>query len=136
MKNQSASVRYTIAKVVMFLVLAVNSFGIIQAQKVSNSPSAEIKYVGIVDDKLVFEIEYKNDPQNVFSLEIKDEDGYQFYFGKFKQKSFRKQYAIDKEELGNSSITFVLAAQGNVQKQVFDVNLKSRTVDEISVVKL
>ena len=136
MKNQLLKARYTFFKLAMICMLLVNSAAVLQAQTLSKSPEAEIKYVGVVDGKYVFEVGYTNDAQNVFSVEIKDEQGYQFYFGKFKQKGFKKQYAIDKAELGNGSITFLLAAQGNVQKQIFDITTTSRTIDEVSVVKL
>jgi hypothetical protein len=63
-------------------------------------------------------------------------NGFEFYTGKFKQKNFKKKYAIDKSELNNTSISFVLASQGNVQQQEFDINASSRLVEEISVVKL
>ena len=136
MKTQSSGLRYTLVKFIMVWVLLVNSLGILQAQGLSKSPSAEIKYIGIVDDKLVFEIAYNSDGQNVFSVEIKDEAGYQFYYGKFKQKSFRKQFAIDKAELNNSSISFELSSLGSVKKEVFDINASARIVEEVSVVKL
>jgi hypothetical protein len=136
MKTQSSAVRSTIIKVVMVWMLIVNSFAAIQAQKTSTSPNAEIKYIGIVDDKLVFEVEYKNASEVPFILEIRDGNGFEFYTGKFKQKNFRKKYAIDKSEIGNTSISFVVASQGNVQQQDFDVNASSRLVEEVSVVKL
>lgn len=136
MKTQSTVVRNTIIKVTMICLLIVNSFSAINAQNLSNSPNAEIKYVGIVDNKLVFEVEYKNVSGVPFILEIRDADGFEFYTGKFKQKNFRKKYAIDKSELRNTSISFVLASQGNVHQQEFDINASSRVVEEISVVKL
>src|SRR5205085_11008227 len=90
MKTQSSVVRNTIIKVAMVCLLIVNSFSAINAQKFSNSPNAEIKYVGIVDNKLVFEVEYKNASEVPFILEIRDANGYEFYTGKFKQKNFRR----------------------------------------------
>ena len=136
MKTQSSTVRNMIIKVTMILVLAANSFGAINAQNLTNSPNAEIKYIGIVDNKLVFEVEYKNASEVPFILEIRDAQGYEFYTGKFKQKNFKKKYAIDRSELSNTSISFVLASKGNVQQQEFNINASSRLVEEISVVKL
>jgi hypothetical protein len=136
MKTQVSKARYSVLKLAMICLLLVNTVSLLQAQTNTNNPQAEIKYVGVVDDKYVFEVVYPNETQNVFSLEIKDEEGYQFYFSKFKQKSFKKQYAIDKFEMGNGSITFVISGQNGVQKQVFDINSSVRTIDEVSVVKL
>ena len=136
MKTQSSTVRNTILKLVMVCLLIANCFGTINAQSLPKSPAADIKYIGMLDDKLVFEIDYKNEAQNVFTLEIKDEEGYQLYHGKFKQKAFKKQFAINREELGNNAITFLIAAQGIVQKQSFDVNTYNKALDEVLVVKL
>ena len=117
-------------------MLIGNSLVAVQAQKTSTYPNAEIKYIGIADDKLVFEVIYKNANEVPFILEIRDNKGFEFYTAKFKQKNFRKRYAIDKSELNNTSISFVLASQGNVQQEEFDINASSRVVEEISVVKL
>jgi len=136
MKTQSSAVRNTIMKATMIVLFLVNSFGAINAQKSSDSPNAQVKYVGVVDNKLVFEVEFKNASEAPFILEIRDGQGFEFYTGKFKQKNFKKKYAIDKSEINNTSISFVLASQGNVQQQDFDINASSRVVEEISVVKL
>lgn len=136
MKTPISNVRSAFVKLAMVALIIFNSFGILQAQSLSKSPAAEIKYIGVVDNKLVFEVEYRNESEAGFLLEIRDENGYKFYSARFRQKNFRKKYAIDKAELGNSSITFVLAAKGNVQQQEFDVNASSRIVEEVSVVKL
>gem|GEM_PF-4236187 len=136
MKTQVSKARYAFFKLAMICVLFFNSAAVLHAQPLTKSPEAEIKYVGVVDEKYVFEIVYPNDKLNVFSVEIKDQQGYQFYFNKFKQKGYKQQFAIDKFELGNGSLTFILATQGGVQKQVFDINATSRTIDEVSVVKL
>ena len=136
MKTPVSNVRSTFFKLALVSLLLFNSFGILQAQSVSKSPNAEIKYIGMVDDKLVFEVNYKNEAEAGFLLEIRDGNGFEFYSAKFKQKNFKKRYAIDKNELGNISLTFVLASEGNLQQQEFDVNTSSRIVDEIRVVKL
>lgn len=136
MKTQASKARYAFFKLAMICVLLVNSATLLQAQSRPNNSQADIKYVGLVNDKYVFEVVYQNDAQDMFSLEIKDGQGYQFYFNRFKQRGFKKQYAIDKFELGNGSITFVLSAQNGVQKQEFDINSTTRTIDEVSVVKL
>ena len=136
MKTQVSKVRQAAIKLAMICVLFVNSAAVLHAQPLTKSPEVEIKYVGVVDDKYVFEIVYPNDNLNVFSVEIRDQQGYQFYFNKLKQRSYKQQFAIDKFELGNGSLTFILATQGSTQKQVFDINTSSRTIDEVSVVKL
>jgi hypothetical protein len=136
MKTQVSRARFLFTKLAMSCVLFLNAVPVIHAQTPASPPEAEIKFVGVVEEKFVFEIVYPNERLNVFSVEIKDQQGYQFYFNKLKQKGYKQQFAIDKFELANGSLTFTLTAQGNVQKQVFDINASSRTIEEVSVVKL
>lgn len=89
-----------------------------------------------MNDKLLFGVEYNNDNAEPFTVEVKDGEGYVFFNSRFKDKKFRKFFAIDKSELEKTSITIQLATKGNIQKQVFDVNTTSRLVEEVSVVRL
>ena len=136
MKNQLSGIVYAFFKLFLVALLLLQSTVILHAQTVIETPGAEIKYIGVVDNKLVFQINYRNDGPTPFSLEIKDNQGYQFYFGKFKEKSFQKLYAIDKAELGENELTFEFSAKGKVQKQVFEINTSSRLVEELNVTQL
>ena len=116
--------------------LATNSFGFVQAQQSpSKSIGAEIKYIGLLDSKLVFQVDYHSTEQKAFFIEITDQDGFEFYSAKFKQKGFTGRYAIDKHELGNNTISFTVLSDGREVKQSFDVNTSSRSIEETSVVK-
>lgn len=135
MKTQTATVRSTFTRAFFAGLLAMSSFSVVKAQN-ANKPEADIRYAGTYNDKLIFEVDYKNDTQEPFTLEIKDGEGYVFYNSRFKEKSFRKYFALDKSELFKTSITIQVATKNAIQKQVFDVNTTTKTVDEISVVKL
>jgi len=135
-KTPTSVIRNASIKVAMFCLLMVPSFGLLHAQLLLKSPSADVRYVGVAEDKLVFEVAYQNDAETNFVLEIRDANGYELYSARFKQKNFRKRYAISKYELGNNSLTFVVASRGNIVQQEFDVNANSRLIEEISVVKL
>ena len=137
MKTPAFVNRYAMVKLLMVWLLIVNGFSFLQAQdSLPKSPSVEIKYVGVLEDQLVFEVAYDPSEKESFSVEIEDQDGFQFYYGRFRQKAFKKQYAIDKADLGNNTITFVLATRNGVSKQVFNVAASSRVIEEVSVVKL
>ena len=78
-------------------------------------------------------MEYNNVNDEPFTVEVKDGDGYVFYNSRFKDKKFRKFFAIDKNELDKTSITIQVATKDGTQKQVFDVNTTSRFVQDVSV---
>jgi hypothetical protein len=137
MKNRTTTARNVFFKLALSAIIAAGSFTSANAQNSAvTSPTPQIKYIGSLGDKIVFQVDYDNKSQDGFSVEIKDYQGFQFYFDKFKDKAFKKKYAIDKAELGNNSITFTVTTKAGVQQQVFDVNTTSRVVEEVSVVKL
>lgn len=125
-----------ITRLLLVGFFAANSFGFVQAQQSpSKSIGAEIKYIGLLDSKLVFQVDYHNADQKSFSIEITDQDGFEFYSARFKQKGFVGRYAIDKLELGNNTISFTVLSDGKKVEQSFDVNTSLRLAEEKSVVK-
>jgi hypothetical protein len=137
MKTQTSGIRSSFARLFFAVVLSASSFSFVQAQETpQKGADADIRYAGIMGDKIVFQVVYSNEKGEPFAVEIKDQQGYQFYAAHFKDKGFKKYFAIDKSEIDRASITFVLSAKGTEQKQVFDVNTTAKVQEEISVVKL
>lgn len=128
----------SVARLLATGLFIAGSFSAAQAQDTTKPVNAEIRYAGSVNDKLHFVVEYENKTAEPFTVELKDGDGYVFYNSRFKDKKFRKFFAIDKSELDNAkaSITIQVANKSGVEKQVFDINTTSRLVQEVSVVKL
>jgi hypothetical protein len=136
MKTQTTGIRSSFARLFATALLA-GSFSLAQAQETpKKAVDAEIKYAGIMGDKIVFQVAYNNETGEPFTVEIKDGQGYQFYTAHYKDKSFKKYFAIDKTEIDKTSITFVLATKNAEQKEVFDVNTTAKVQEEVSVVKL
>ncbi|MDB5208877.1 MAG: hypothetical protein JWR72_3952 [Flavisolibacter sp.] len=117
-------------------LLFIGSTSLVQAQEnVVPASAPNVKYVGIVDARYVFQVDFQNDAPE-FTLEIKDQQGYQLFVDRFNTKKFRKQFAIEKGDFGDNAITFTFVSKGIIQKQVFDISTFSRVVEEVSVVKL
>lgn len=137
MKNRTTTARNVFFKLALSALIAAGSLTSANAQiSATTSPTPQIKYIGSLGDKIVFQVDYDNRSQEGFSVEIKDYQGFQFYFDKFKDITFKKKFAIDKAELENNPITFTVITKTGVKQQVFDVNTTSRLVEEVSVVKL
>ena len=136
MKNRTTTARNQFLKLALSGIIAAGSLTSAQAQNATTSPTPQIKYIGTMGEKLVFQVAYDNQSQDGFSVEIKDEQGYQFYFDKFRDKTFKKRYVIDKDELGNNTISFTVATKATVEQQTFNVNASFRVVEEVRVVKL
>jgi hypothetical protein len=137
MTVRNAAARNFFFKLLMVWLLVINAFSALQAQDtIFKLHTPEVKYVGIVDEKFVFQVDFQNEPTDAFTLEIKDDHGYQLYFEKFTNKKFKKQFAINKSDLEDNTITFVITSQNGVQKQVFDINMSSRMINDVNVIKL
>ncbi|MDQ6609987.1 MAG: hypothetical protein M3Y85_09230 [Bacteroidota bacterium] len=134
-KARSFSYRFIFKIVCVSLLMSVN-LSVLQAQtNITKTSPAEIKYVGVKDEQLIFQVDFLNEASETFTIEVKDQNGYQLYEGKFKSSGFRKQFAVNKVEMDNNSLVFVITTKSNRQKQVFDVNATSRVIEEVSVVK-
>lgn len=138
MRNNNTGIRSTFSRLFIASALVAGSFLTGQAQDTNAKPAvgADIRYAGTANDKIFFEVSYKNAGQQPFSVEIRDGEGYVFYTGRFKEKEFRKYFAIDKSEILKASISIAVAAKDAIQRQVFDVTATSHTIDEVNVVKL
>ena len=138
MTTQATGIRSSFARLLAAGFLIAGSSFAAQAQTAKTAVDADIKYAGTSNDKILFAVEYSNVNGEPFTVELKDGDGYVFYNNHFKDKKFKKFFAIDKSELDRASITIQVANKNGVQKQVFDVNTTSRFVQDVnvSVVKL
>lgn len=137
MKNQHSATGKAVRQLAVAFFLTLGSFGSLHAQNnAPKSSDATINYVGTSGENYVFQVDYANAAQKDFFLEIKDQNGFQFYSGRFQDANFKKRFAISKEELAGTSLTFTLSIKGTDKVQTFDVNTTSRLVEEVSVVKL
>jgi len=122
-------------KLSMVFLLVISTFAKVQAQdSILPFNNPQLKYMGIAEGRLLFQVDFQQQSSENFTIEIKDQQGYQLYLEKFRTKNFRKQFAIEKADLENNTITFVVLLQGQVQK-TFDVNKSLRMVEDISIVK-
>jgi hypothetical protein len=120
--------------VFFFLVAAASaqSTGTGQGQK---EFPATVKYLGIQEDMVVFNISCPNPEGNKFSLTLKDQDGIPLYQNVFSEKGFYKQFRLPKTD--KNKITFVLrnGREAEVAKS-FEINVNSRFVEDIAIKKI
>lgn len=97
----------------------------------SNEPV--VKYVGVSEGKLVFQLEYTPQAKETYTVEVRDAGGYSFYVNTCKDQSFQKRFAISQEEANDNTLVFVVSANGSEKKQAFDINTTAHTVEEVKV---
>ena len=137
--NLNQAVRKTIVRLALTSFLFVNFIpGIAQAQDTTNPLATEvvIKYVGALDEKPVFQIEFDNKEGENFILSLKDEDGNIIFHERFKDKRFSKKFQLDRSDLDNVKLIMTVYSLKDKQSQVFEINKNIRVVQDVFVTKL
>ena len=96
---------------------------------------ATVKYLGIQDDMIVFNVAYTNPESNRFELVIKDQDGSMVYQNSFTDKSFYKQFRLPKTDKDRIFFVFHNNHDADVVK-TFEVNVNSRFVHSVAIKKI
>jgi len=120
-----------------FLLLSLTSTSVWALQDSSRSDNlGTIKYIGVVGDQVVFQLNYENKTGETLSVVIKDEDGNTLYTGKFNDKKVFKQFRFYRSDISDSNVSFTLSTSNDKQSQVFQVAATSRVVEDVVVTKL
>lgn len=99
------------------------------------SENAIVKYLGIQDDMLVFNVSYANPDGSKFLLIVKDQDGTQLYQNTFSEKTFYKQFRLPKAD--KDRIVFVIRdGKDSEVVKAFEINVNSRFIQEVAVKRL
>ena len=97
--------------------------------------SAIIKYLGFVEDKLLFNVDIDNRNEERCWISIQDETGEVLYRQDFKDARFAKTFGVKKEELEGKNLVFVLMRGKVKQEQVFQVSTNTRVIQDVIVAK-
>ncbi len=114
---------------VLFSTTAVHA-----TDKVKNPP-ADIKYIGSVDSKPIFQIDIANEDAQEVSLTLKDQDGTVIYADVIKDKSYTRKIQLENVD-SNLKLTLSLRSKKGVQTQQFQINKNVRVVEDVVVDKL
>ena len=101
---------------------------------VVDANKAEVKYTGVDKyNQLTFNVKYSNPAGNTFNLVVLDENGEQLFKGYYGDKQFDKTFKLPKSEV--SKLTFVIEDGKDSLKEKFDINIKTRTYEDVIVSK-
>jgi hypothetical protein len=97
--------------------------------------AARVKYLGIYDDMLIFDMAYTNPTGGKFLVTIKDQDGVQLYQNSFSEKTINKQFRLPRLE--KDRVVFVIRdfRDADIVK-TFDISVNSRMIREVAVRKV
>ena len=98
-------------------------------------PGTELKYLGIIDNQPIFQLNLNSDNEEYFVISIKDQFGETLYSERVKTKTFTRNFRLDTETL-EGAILRVEVKSGNNKPEVFTINRTTRFYEETSINKL
>ena len=139
MKKQTFSKPGTSARNIF--LASVLMLGIITSVKAQDSNKAnasvvEIKYLGSVDNQPIFQVAFDNQRQENVQVSITDENGVELYGEKFREKRFSKKFKFEKLDTDPFKLRFTLTSDNEKLSQIFEVNTKVWTVQDVVVTRL
>ena len=118
-----------------FFIVAISPSAM--AKDIKPAVPVELKFVGNVNEKPVFQLNFKGSPEeNEFTIIITDEDGNRLYREILKGENFSKRYLFNTDEIGENALRFEVSSNKNRRPAVFKVNRQARLVEEVVVNKI
>ena len=100
-----------------------------------DTPGTELKYLGIINDQPIFQLNLNSDKEEYFVISVKDQFGETLYSEKVKTKTFTRNFRLDTDNLEDAIIR-VEVRSGNNKPEVFTINRNTRFYEETSINKL
>lgn len=94
----------------------------------------ELKFIGIVENQPVFQLTLSSAQENEFTIVVRDKFNTVLYRDHIKGNTTRK-FMLNKDELGEAAIRFEITDRKTDETVVYEVNNKSRFVEDIVVSK-
>src|SRR5919206_3154932 len=134
--NLSKAIRSLVSPVFALLVL-FSSVNAKAADKVTTpAPPVDFKYLGTIDDKPVFQINFSNAEGEKVNLYLKDENGNIIYSDLVKDKNYSRKIQLENIDLGTLKVILSIRSKKENLTQAFIINQNTRTEENIEIAKL
>ena len=134
--NLSKAIRSLVSPVFALLVV-FSSVNAKAADKVTTPvPPVDFKYLGTINNKPVFQINFNNAEGEKVNLYIKDENGNIIYSDLVKDKNYSRKIQLENIDLGTLKVILSIRSKKENLTQAFIINQNTRTEENIEIAKL
>lgn len=127
----------TIIAVAIFSLLSFTSVFANKTPDSSSNLPVELNYMGVVKNQSLFQLSFSgSEEENEFNVRIVDENGYVFYNENIKGGKISKQFLFNDEDLSASKIHFEITGKKTGKTVVYNINRKTKVIEEINITKL
>lgn len=99
-----------------------------------DTPAAELKYLGILQNQPVFQLNLNSGKEEVFVITIRDHFGEILYTEKLRTKTFVRTFRLDTDSLDDAELK-VEVRNGNNKPEVFTINRNTRFYEETNIIR-
>ena len=99
-------------------------------------PAAALKYIGILNNQPVFQLDLNSAKDEEFAIFIKDQFGEVLYTERVKAKIFTRKFQLDTDNLGDAILRVEVKTGKGKKPEVFTINRNTRSIEETSISKL
>ena len=138
MKMISNSTKTNLVRFGAAFLILFSSFSTVSAQKATQigEPHVSIRYAGSVDDKAQFQFDLVSDNEEDYLLAIQEFDGTILYKEKIERRTFTRKFVWNNADINSTKLVFSITGMKSKKTQVFEVNAKVRTVQDVEITKL
>jgi hypothetical protein len=139
MNKQTMSLsNYISGKLFIALLASLLMTGIAaSAQNATENPVVSdvvVKHQGSIGNKEYFSVKVPNENGEKFSIKVKDADGSVIFHDIFNVKNFERSFQFEKLA-DRSKLTFVIRTLKDNKEQVFEINSKVFTIEQVEITK-
>ncbi len=127
--TRNAMVRFSLAALLVFNAATAFAGG------KPEDPFVSIRYIGTVQDRALFQVDFVNEDEESFLLSIQDENGTYLYKEKISGRTFTKKFEWQNEDINVSKLVFSITNLKSKKTQVFEVASEVRTVRDVVINK-
>jgi hypothetical protein len=109
--------------------------GFSQGQYLAKNNNPVIRYLGVLEDKLIFQIDLNGAPNDKLLVSIKDDDGNLLFSERVKDQKFSRKVAIEKEMFEGRKVMFIIQGAKESSEQTFQVSRNTRLVEDVVVAR-
>jgi hypothetical protein len=96
----------------------------------------ELKFVGNIESQPVFLLSFNNAEESGYTIVVRDEFNNVLYRDNVKGGNITKKFLLNTDELGDAAITFEIIGKKTEKTVVYEVNKKSRLVEDLVINKM
>jgi len=102
----------------------------------SENPFGEVvvRHQGSIGNKEYFSVKVPNEKGDKFNIRVKDAEGNVIFNDIFNVKNFERSFQFQKQ-VDTSKLTFIIRSFKDNKEQVFEVNSKVFTIEQVEITK-